>query len=261
MSTETIIPERGTKEFAIYKAEVEWWAQHGEKIEWQWLDTSHPERWNLKVNTTWTWDRMNYRVAPEPHPIDQWRAMSPEEREGKVLECKSKIHEDDWSLSVLTAYPDDPIPKGTDKAVSKWDYRIRELSLAERNAEVRKRWEAMEETNDKAVRRDKEGKLWTYRYSNTVADLDEPPEWLNNLEYRIVEVPEPPKPKYVPWTRETCPVGAVVRHKESGNRGVISIANERCLFVFGNAYEYYTAMETLTMADGSPCGTQSNDNE
>ena len=80
------------------------------------------------------------------------------------------------------------------------------------------------------------------------------PSWSWGLcDYRIK-----PAPRIVSWTAETCPVGAVIRHKAGGDRCVILKALPDRIFMHGWT-EHGVAMDAAlcdwTMDDGSPCGT------
>lgn len=251
------IPPRNTKAFAEYKAGVEWEAMQGTPIEMRWAAhlNYHPG-WGLRnTDRPFDWERFDYREAPELHPIDQWRAMSPEEREGKVLELH--INDSIWAncsdrwLTLSADAVEDY------KSRDAYTFRIRELTLAERNAEVRARWEAMEETDREGVRRDKSGKLWGWTLDGLPRIVNPLWSWMSVSEYRIVPAPEPPKPRYVPWTRETCPVGAVVKKKaHSGDRHQISAAWLLKVHLTGWGRENYSGLlEYWTMDDGTPCGT------
>ena len=64
-----------------------------------------------------------------------------------------------------------------------------------------------------------------------------------------------PKPTVVPWDRESCPVGAVVKYKETGNRFAILQANSGCVFLNQySAVSFEGLLRNFTMDDGSPCG-------
>ena len=74
----------------------------------------------------------------------------------------------------------------------------------------------------------------------------------------VAEVPnpEPPKPKYIPWTYETCPIGCVVRRK-NGLENVsmvvaktdISAGQAGCYYLYSQLFEHWEQL------DGTPCGT------
>jgi len=66
-----------------------------------------------------------------------------------------------------------------------------------------------------------------------------------------------PKPPVIQWTRDTCPVGAVVKRKVSGDRSTIECAST-CLVVLGGvmaAITYDGLLSNFTMDNGEPCGT------
>ena len=74
--------------------------------------------------------------------------------------------------------------------------------------------------------------------------------------YVIIEKIEPPKPTYVPWTYETCPIGCVVRRK-NGLENVsmvvaktdISAGQAGCYYLYSQLFEHWEQL------DGTPCGT------
>ncbi len=63
-----------------------------------------------------------------------------------------------------------------------------------------------------------------------------------------------PEPSYVPWTFETCPVGAVIREKKSAWKGVIIECDEIHAHVGGRYYQYSTLLSDMVQLDGTPCG-------
>ena len=75
--------------------------------------------------------------------------------------------------------------------------------------------------------------------------------------YPIVKQVEPPEPKYIPWTKKTCPVGAVIV-SSTGNRSVIVEALEECC-TFGSSgsrWEYDLLLRSKLRHNGEPCGTR-----
>lgn len=255
MKTEIEIPKRRTPEFANYAANVMLAAATGANIEYRPFGRS---AWEDPASPCWDWDGYDYRVKPAPHPIDQWRAMSPEERAGKVLECDGGY---EWVRSI---YSDpDVSTELLEKDKRRYDYRIRSLTLAERNAEVRTRWEAMTPIAGRRLNEeihvDSDGKWWICEFYNTHQGewVQTSPSWMEDAEYRIVPAPEPPKPRYVPWTRETCPVGAVICQKGGSFRSLIIACNEQDLFIGANddPVMFARVFEMFEMPDGSPCGT------
>jgi len=72
-----------------------------------------------------------------------------------------------------------------------------------------------------------------------------------------VPSPEPPKPVYVPWTYETCPMGVIVTLKgfhEPKFRGEIVAVNAVGVFIAACHYAYEELLEDFEL-DGAPCGT------
>ena len=64
-----------------------------------------------------------------------------------------------------------------------------------------------------------------------------------------------PKPTVVPWDRESCPVGAVVRYKQTGNRSMLSSAGLSTAYIQSvGSISYLFILEQYTMDDGSACG-------
>ena len=73
--------------------------------------------------------------------------------------------------------------------------------------------------------------------------------------YRIKPAPKV-VPKVVPWTRETCPVGQVIRHRETGTRlPILWAGKDRFITEVHSMCLYSGADKHFTMDDGSPCGT------
>lgn len=62
--------------------------------------------------------------------------------------------------------------------------------------------------------------------------------------------------KLVPWTRETCPLGAEIVNKESGNRYLVARATANSIGVAGAAFSYCELLTHWTMKDGTPCGVE-----
>ena len=62
-----------------------------------------------------------------------------------------------------------------------------------------------------------------------------------------------PKPTVVPWDRESCPVGAVVRR--SGARVIIMKADDfTASIAYHGVVTYQVFLRDWTMDDGSACG-------
>ena len=72
--------------------------------------------------------------------------------------------------------------------------------------------------------------------------------------YRIA--PEPPKPKYVPFTASDWEmfVGKVVRDNKWGKWSLVTSCDEADVFVGGEWFSYESAFKTCTFLDGSPFG-------
>lgn len=66
-----------------------------------------------------------------------------------------------------------------------------------------------------------------------------------------------PKAKYTEWTRETCPVGEVVRDNNARCRFLITYAGV-CVVTIGDIDVSYTTalLDYFMDSDGSPCGTK-----
>jgi len=79
---------------------------------------------------------------------------------------------------------------------------------------------------------------------------------LRNKNYVIVRKIEPPKPVYVPWTFETCPVGCVVKRKDLLSfQWMITAKTDTSAGQSGNYYLYDRLFHEFTQLDGTPCGT------
>jgi hypothetical protein len=74
-------------------------------------------------------------------------------------------------------------------------------------------------------------------------------DW-SEYDYRIK-----PKPTVIPWTKETCPVGEVIKIKDTGNRYLILAADNNVLMLESVYFTHSHTLEHCTMDDGSPCGT------
>jgi hypothetical protein len=70
------------------------------------------------------------------------------------------------------------------------------------------------------------------------------------FDYRIK-----PKPTVVPWTKETCQVGAVIKIKDTGNRYLILAAVDNHILMRESSFTYSHTLEHCTMDNGEPCGT------
>lgn len=63
-----------------------------------------------------------------------------------------------------------------------------------------------------------------------------------------------PKQTVVPWTKETCPVGAVIKIKDNGNKYLILASVATHVLVRDTYFTYNWTLTECTMDDGSPCG-------
>lgn len=75
----------------------------------------------------------------------------------------------------------------------------------------------------------------------------------------IIKQIEPPKPTYIPWTLETCPVGAVCVSL-SNQRGIITLAGDKYCILGGADMRwcYRELLESGITCNGKPCGTEVN---
>ena len=71
----------------------------------------------------------------------------------------------------------------------------------------------------------------------------------------IIRRIDPPKPTYIPWTYETCPVGALVRRKNSKFEAIITSKSEKTIDFSHYGITYEHLLEQFTQLDGTPCGT------
>jgi hypothetical protein len=71
----------------------------------------------------------------------------------------------------------------------------------------------------------------------------------------IIRKIEPPKPVYIPWTFETCPVGALVKNKAATERGIITRVQRDGLCVGACWLNYQYVLDQFEQLDGTPCGT------
>ena len=68
-----------------------------------------------------------------------------------------------------------------------------------------------------------------------------------------------PRPRYIPWTRETCPpLPFEVVVKSTGNRAAVLIASAEYVRFggFDASVGYDQLLKDYTLRDGSPCGTK-----
>lgn len=89
------------------------------------------------------------------------------------------------------------------------------------------------------------------------ADKYEAGNW-DVWDYRVA-----PAPKYVPWTRETCPeLPFEVRQKLGGHRtSVVAVREDELTYILAgtrkvDSVSFDYAIINWTMRDGSPCGTE-----
>lgn len=106
-----------------------------------------------------------------------------------------------------------------------------------------------------------EGKALLWRYYGTGRwEPRDSENWLNWVQNDYAIAPEPPKPKIVPWTFETCPVGAVIQMKNTtcGNRceGMITRKGHTGATVGNMGVPYYELFEQFEQLDGKPCGSE-----
>jgi len=78
----------------------------------------------------------------------------------------------------------------------------------------------------------------------------------NCRNYVIVKLIEPPKPTYIPWTRDTCPVGMVIVLGHSPQL-VIAAEESGCFVGRGDYFSYSELVrnDKITL-NGEPCGTK-----
>jgi len=70
-----------------------------------------------------------------------------------------------------------------------------------------------------------------------------------------VPSPEPPKPVYVPWTYETCPVGLLVKVRVGKQKGLITGVGGHGARVGATSSSYDCLLSDWIQLDGTPCGT------
>ena len=66
---------------------------------------------------------------------------------------------------------------------------------------------------------------------------------------------EPPKPAYVPWTFETCPLGVHVECLDARKKGMITGAGDDGARVGATVYSYEKLLSDWQLRNGTPCGT------
>lgn len=101
------------------------------------------------------------------------------------------------------------------------------------------------------------GQGWQYRHRTCLGmwvDLDCEPRWdWRSYDYR--RKPEPPAPKYRPWTPEEG-IGKVVRHKGDTTWCHMLVGYSAGKFNLGSGFraDDNTLLREYTQLDGSPCG-------
>lgn len=70
-----------------------------------------------------------------------------------------------------------------------------------------------------------------------------------------VPCPEPPKPTYIPWTYETCPVGVAVKTKTGSMVGIITLTCSYGAMIGNHVWKWHEIFRDFTQLDGTPCGT------
>lgn len=85
------------------------------------------------------------------------------------------------------------------------------------------------------------------------------PNWLHCIQSDFSSPPEyyrrKPKPTVVPWTLDTCPVGAVVKSRITGSRMTILLAEREGITMIPLGRVSYECMFTeYTVDNGAACG-------
>ena len=96
------------------------------------------------------------------------------------------------------------------------------------------------------------GRVFTDLARNRTWEYDD--FWIRITHYRLA-----PAPKFIPWTRETCPpLPFEVRHNEHRNRHTVVAALEHYVKLGGHSDgpNYKRLMKEYTLPNGSPCGTE-----
>lgn len=63
------------------------------------------------------------------------------------------------------------------------------------------------------------------------------------------------EPPYVPWTIDTCPVGAVCTSL-TNQRGIVTLARDNSCVIGGAERNYKELLESGITCNGKPCGTE-----
>ena len=84
-------------------------------------------------------------------------------------------------------------------------------------------------------------------------------EWETNADWLFIDDPDfefrrKPTPTYAPWTQATCPLGAAVRHKETGRESLITGKDAKGVKLASVELTYAQLLESCELADGKPCG-------
>jgi hypothetical protein len=74
-------------------------------------------------------------------------------------------------------------------------------------------------------------------------------------DFVIVRKIEPPKPKYVPWTFETCPLGVHVECLDARIKGMITGARDDGATIGPTYYSFEKLLADWQLRSGTPCGT------
>ena len=75
------------------------------------------------------------------------------------------------------------------------------------------------------------------------------------LNYVIIRKIEPPKPTYIPWTFETCPIGRHVVCLDARQKGIITGASDDGVRIGASVYSYNQLLANWQHLNGIPCGT------
>jgi hypothetical protein len=67
---------------------------------------------------------------------------------------------------------------------------------------------------------------------------------------------EPPKPTYIPWTYETCPIGVVVEKKGEKMKAMIHTVFANGATVHGSVKYFSVLLDEWEQLDGTPCGVE-----
>ena len=74
--------------------------------------------------------------------------------------------------------------------------------------------------------------------------------------FLIIRKIEPPKPKYTPWTFDTCPIGCVIKRKDGLDHALMIVSKtDVSAGQMGGHYLYEALFRSWRQLDGTPCGT------